>query len=474
VVGEADKLLERLDPVADDAIRVAAILWTWLDSRRRMLGGLQRKPPEIRADGLKLPPFERIGEDERKHLKAASIATAAELLVRIDKLLTQRPPYGMHRVKSADGDDVIVMWKQAPLMRKLRDDLEPPSAVEQPALTALAPRLVVCQLESRQVRLESVRTVGPSWRAALAGLEQGCAHETLSIHLDCLGDAGLEPSGDGIPGWTTDGKFALGWFDEACLDRKIEACCEAAAVDAIREAAEPHAVLVLPELVATAGIERKITAALDELNERGRSPALTVVGLYHRFPETEELLEPAEQDLVGDAPLSKRVNEAVVFGPDGNELWRHRKLSAAEAPANGRLAPAATTSPVTEDIAPGRELRLVDSPIGWIALLICIDVFAEHLAPRLERCGADVLLVPSLSPTIHRHRNALQLLVQRLWGLAFVCNRAPCRPEQGGSRWNEPENRSFWAIARYPPKDRLPTAGSTSLVFRLDKEIVKR
>ena len=474
MVGEADKLLERLDPVADDAIRVAAILWTWLDSRRRMLGGLQRKPPEIRADGLKLPPFERIGEDERKHLKAASIATAAELLVRIDKLLTQRPPYGMHRVKSADGDDVIVMWKRAPLMRKLREDLEPPSAVEQPSLTALAPRLVVCQLESRQVRLESVRTVGLSWRAALAGLEQGCAHHTLSIHLDCLGDAGLEPSRDGIPGWTTDGKITRGWFDEACLNREIEASCEAAAVDAIRGAAEPHAVLVLPELVATAGIERKIAVALEELNEEGRSPALTIVGLYHRFPETEELLEPAEQALVGDAPLSKRVNEAVVLGPDGRELWRHRKLSVAEAVSNGRLGPSATASRVSEDITPGRTLGLVDSPIGWIAVLICIDVFAGHLGLRLEESGADVLLVPSLSPTVHRHRNAVQLLVQRLWGAGFVCNRAPSRPGNGGSRWNEPENRSFWAIARYPPKDRLPNAGRTSIVFRLDKEIGKR
>jgi predicted amidohydrolase len=468
-----DKLLERLDPVADDAIRVAAILWTWLDSHRMTLGKLRRKPLEIRTDSLKLDRFERVGEHERERIRESPITAAAELLVRIDKLLTQEPPHGMHRVKSFDGDDVVVMWKEAPLMFKLGEH-EPPSAVEQPSLTALAPRLTVCPLECRQVRLESVRTAGPSWRAAFAALEQGLAHDTLSIHLNCLGDAGLEPSHDGIPGWTTDGKFAVGWFDEARLKREIEACCEATVADAVQDAAEPHAVLVLPELVATAGIEHRITATLQELNEQGRSPALTIVGLYHRFPKTEEPLEPSERALVGEAALSKRVNEAVVLGPDGRELWRHRKLSLAEVHANGHLASQPAKPAVTEDITPGRTLRLADSPIGWLALLICIDVFAEHLGQRLERSGADVLLVPSLSPTVHRHRNSLQLLVQKLWGAAFVCNRAPSRPESGGSRWNDPDNRSFGAIARYPPLECLPDPGSTSIVFRLNEEVARR
>jgi predicted amidohydrolase len=473
--GAADRLLQVLDPVADDAIRVAAILWTWLDQNRMLLGSLRRKPLKIRADSLKLDRFERIGEHERKRIRASPISAAAELLVRIHTRLIQEPPHGMHRVKSVDGDDVIVMWKLAPLMFKLHEP-KPPSAVEQPSLTALAPQLVVCPLECRKkVRLESVRTVGPSWRAAFAALEQGCAHDTLSIHLDSLGDAGLEPSQDGIPGWVTDDEFAVGWFDETCLEREIEACCEEAVADAIQRAADPHAVLVLPELVATAGIEHRITVTLQELNEQGQSPALTVVGLYHRASELEELLEPAERASIGEAALAKHVNEAIVLGPDGRELWRHRKLSAAEAHTNGRpTSLPAKPAAVTEDIAPGRTLQLADSPIGWLALLICIDVFAEHLSQRLERSGADVLLVPSLSPTVHRHRNSVQLLVQRLWGAAFVCNRAPSRPKGGGSRWNHPENRSFWAIARYPPTERLPHPGSTSIVFRLDEEILAR
>ncbi|MGO9320371.1 MAG: hypothetical protein ACLQBY_06175 [Solirubrobacteraceae bacterium] len=464
---EAEQLLERLEPVADDAIRVAAILWTWLDSRRMTLGKLRRKPPEIRADGLTLPPFERIGTHERARLLEAPIPAAAELLVRIDKRLTGDPPEGIHEAKGADGEDVIVMWKRAPLMQALRADVAPPSADEQPSLSTLAPRLVVCPRECRQVTLAEIHPDDKSWRAVCAALEKACANATLSVHLDCLGDAGLESSTDGIPGWTTDSSLAVGWFDEDNLDPVAESDCKDAAVRAVRDAAEPGAVLVLPELAATQDVEEAIVRTLRELHQQHRAPALTVIGLYHRFPAAPEPIAAAERALLGDAELSGRVNEAIVLGPDGCELWRHRKLSAAQAQSAAGAEPPPGMPAPTEDITLGDTLRFASSPIGRLAVLICIDAFAEHLWQRLVQCGVDVLLVPSLSPTVHRHANALQLLVQKLWGAAFVCNRAPERAVGDASRWDEPYNRSFWAFARHPLDKQQIGDGITSVVFRL-------
>jgi predicted amidohydrolase len=464
-------MLSALEPVADDAIRVAAILWTWLEQYPLKLSELGRKPPKIRAEALELDAFELVGADERARLEDAPIPAAAELLVRVDKRLTQDPPHGMHRVKAVDGHDVLVMWKRANLMRRLRDDQEPPAVLEQPSLTRLAPRLVVCPVECGEVVLGKAPASGIVWNAACDLLEQGCAYGTLSFHLDCLGDAGLEPSEDGIPGWTTDEDRAAGCFDEQALDPTVEQDCTAAAVSAVREVAGRAAVLVLPELLATSRVELQIAETVRELNERGEAPALTVFGLYHRVPDDLGAAHTDRDALLGGEELAKRVNEAVVLGPDGSELWRHRKLSAAQMQAEEDESAEDESAPVdeltpTEDIRPGRRLQLADSPIGWIAVLICMDAFAERLGQRLERCGADVLLVPSLSPTVHRHRNSLQALVQRLWGIALVCNRAPLRPN-AGSRWDEAKNRSFWAIARFPPQEPVPAAGSTSVILDL-------
>ena len=106
--------------------------------------------------------------------------------------------------------------------------------------------------------------------------------------------------------------------------------------------------------------------------------------------------------------------------------------------------------------------------------MICLDAFHQKVRDRIEHSPAEVLLVPSLSPSVHRHRDSLQQLVQVLWGVAFVCNRSPYgkssphNPEQV-SVWNDKGNRSFWVLQRANlPRPRAKAKGAyPSFVFRL-------
>jgi hypothetical protein len=185
------------------------------------------------------------------------------------------------------------------------------------------------------------------------------------------------------------------------------------------------------------------------------------VGLYHLTPDDEP---DTDASLLGDAKLAERVNEAVVLGPDGTELWRQRKLSRAEGPRPG------SDERYLEHIRLGKELKVIQTPIGIVSVVICLDVFADHLARRLASSPIDVLLIPSLSPKVERHRWALQRLVQTLWGIGFVCNRTP------DGRWNGYEHRSFWAVHReaYHVPDELAETSHPSFVFKLAAERERR
>jgi hypothetical protein len=123
---------------------------------------------------------------------------------------------------------------------------------------------------------------------------------------------------------------------------------------------------------------------------------------------------------------------------------------------------------------------------------ICLDLFTSISEERIRRSPAEVLVVPSLSPTLTRHRIAMRSLVERLWAIGFVCNRAPgdtsanpdCpnaptgnakNPPDDGSVWNEEANRSFWMSQREPDAsfERRPAGAHHSFVFRLSEAIEK-
>jgi predicted amidohydrolase len=444
----AAELIHALRDAGEDRVRIIAGLWTWLDQHLTTLGSLREKIPAIRRAALGDPPFDRVGDDLYRELVEDAVPVAARLLARICRDLGPvRAPIAERSV-GYDGAEVIVAWRSSELVGALSDNEFPPSAVEHPSLTTLAPTLLVSPVSLDGIELEITRPRGAAWGLVSAVLAASFSGEgepsDFAIHLDALGAHGMS-------GWVSDEAAGVGHFDVAEIDVADEQRCAEAAREAVREAAGPASILVLPELAAT---EAVATAIAEQLCDLADAPLLTVVGLYHAKVEEEE-------EGGRDARLSPYVNEAVVYGPDGVELWRHRKLCCAE----GEMVEGGPS--LCEDIRLGTRLTVVPTPIGNIAVLICLDAFADHARARIAASPADLLLVPSLSPTVHRHRNSLQHLVQLLFGTAFVCNRSP-RRDLEATVWNAESNRSFWAIQRRPLTDPVHREDDhhPSFVFR--------
>ena len=174
------------------------------------------------------------------------------------------------------------------------------------------------------------------------------------------------------------------------------------------------------------------------LRRERNAPALTIVGLYHLSAKDDE----ETYALVAEEKLAGHLNEAAVLGPDGKELWRHRKLSCAEGKMKG------SDSKVIEDIRPGKRMEFVPTALGNLAVLICLDAIAPQARERFVKGPANVLFVPSLSPSVRRHRNSILHLVEVTWAAAFVCNRSPDQT-LGRDAWNAEKARSFWGHQRH-------------------------
>jgi hypothetical protein len=433
-VDEGKALVEALREAGDETTRVVAVLWTWLERHLLELGSLREKLPGIRISvNEENRPFEGLSGGLLEWVDEAPLRNGAALLARID-LTYGKPSQGLMAFSEGfEGEEVLVAWRRTDLVRKTSEHDHPPSADEYPSLTTLAPSLLVCPVLAGGIRLRPrslERPEGELVRNALEDAMRGVS-PPLEVHLDSLGTSGLPVK------WDIDNRFGLAALIEGMEEEGKPAESEQAVRGAVRAAAGSARILVLPELVAS---EATLAAIRDELIEMdGEGPALTVLGLYHRAgTETEE-----DSDLLKGEALGHYVNEAVVLGPFGEMLWDHRKFTSAgetvESEDGDRY--------VVEDIRLGRHLTVVDTPLGIIAVPICLDTFAAHGRERLERSPANILLVPSLSRNVKRHRASLGLLVQVLWGLAFVCNRWLIW-EQGETNWNGPDNRSFWAIQR--------------------------
>jgi hypothetical protein len=441
---------------APDLTHVVAVLWTWLEERMPQYGSLKASGVTIRTAARRRLPFAGLDEHELERLRRDPYQGAAELLSRVARAL--QPVGGAASAERAvgfDGADVIVIWKHPDFSLKVGAAHDPPSAAEHPSLEALAPRLTVQKRKVAGLALAVEQPGGDEWTAARLALLAGMGEfPTLSVHLDPLEHHGLT-------GWTQiDGDPPVGWFDEHAID----ADDQEAAVMAV-EAATEHtaamkrpAILVLPELAATPTIRVALETAI---GNSSAPPALTVVGLYHGDAPDDAI----DRTSFGEADVAGHVNDAVVLGPRGGVLWQHRKLSKAYGIAkNG-------ADPPVEDIVLSDTVTIVSTPVGIVAVAICLDSFQKQARERYMTSGADVVLVPSLSPKAFRHRDSLQQLVQATGGCAFICNRgfhAPKRTVQ--EIWNHEENRSFWTLQRRPialPAPWRPVA-HPSFVFTID------
>jgi len=162
------------------------------------------------------------------------------------------------------------------------------------------------------------------------------------------------------------------------------------AVDAAKK--EKAAVLILPEL-SMAMDDVPILRNMLSTHAYGEFPILTIAGLEHR-PD-------------GDAD----VNEALLLGPTGKVLLTHRKLTRYR------------RGDVQERIKTGTTISVLESPIGNITLLICLDLFNDTVQPIVTASHANVMLVPSLSESTTAHMNAAYGYLGSNFAATMVTNR---------------------------------------------------
>lgn len=208
-----------------------------------------------------------------------------------------------------------------------------------------------------------------------------------------------------------EGMFDVGPTSPTGDEELLQECAAAA-----RAASDVGAsILVLPELFIPSGA---LDQTIDAVTSVPRPPPLTVVGLAHQVQSEGE----------------GRLNEAVVFGQDRSVLWRHTKTHRYQGKDGG---------PIGEVLVPGVSLSLRWTELGWVALAICLELFAPDSKQALSDAAPRLVMVPSLSPTVSAHLSAAKDL--SLLGTACAVANWPIdrqAPIEGGKHpfpfvWDE-------------------------------------
>lgn len=112
-------------------------------------------------------------------------------------------------------------------------------------------------------------------------------------------------------------------------------------------------------------------------------------------------------------------------------------------------------------IAPGAALRLFDTALGLIGVVICYDSEFPLLARALVAAGADVLLVPSCTDTIHGYwRVRIGAQARALEGQCFTVQS----PTVGTAEWSPAVDANRGAAGVFGPPDRgMPEDGVIAL-----------
>lgn len=216
-------------------------------------------------------------------------------------------------------------------------------------------------------------------------------------------------------------------------------------VDEIEEAfaaarKEEATILILPELVIPPTVEERIHGILEGHGREGY-PMLTVFGCCHCQSEDDPRID---------------VNEAVVLGPDGTELHRHRKLAAFTDRERG----------IAERIKVGDRLSVLETRLGNLVPLICLDLPNVAILDLLKKTHGNVLLTPSLSPQTSAHDSAAKQLQIEQLASTFVCNRRfdqqPTADSPSGTSFFRVPRAKDAHVAHFPKHAKRP-----NLLFKL-------
>ncbi len=180
---------------------------------------------------------------------------------------------------------------------------------------------------------------------------------------------------------------------------------------------ERIAVLVLPELTIDSNLLNVVKNWLRKVNSKklaadGSGLLLVAAGSFH----------------MGDTPHD-RFNLSTLLNHGGKVLLEHRKMKNFEitkedVKAAPSLQQTLKISPEGghERIRLSKTLNCIDTPLGRIAVCICIDYFHEDTRSALQNSRANLFLVPTMSPTVDKFHNTAKSLGDTNLSAAFIAN----------------------------------------------------
>ncbi len=170
------------------------------------------------------------------------------------------------------------------------------------------------------------------------------------------------------------------------------------------------ALVSLPEMWTCLGADRETKLAQSESLPAPGSQA--GAGPVYRFLSgaARRLGVTLHGGSIGERDGDTLFNTTLVFGPDGAEIARYRKMHLFDAVTPGGQG-------YRESSLFGAGERVVTCPIAWpggravLGLSICYDLRFPELFGALRRSGADVILVPSAF-TVETGRDHWEVLLR--------------------------------------------------------------
>jgi len=196
--------------------------------------------------------------------------------------------------------------------------------------------------------------------------------------------------------------------------------------------------LIFPELAIPPATQNEIRKIL-QTNGLAGYPFLTLFGCCHR-----------------KASEGGDLNEGILLGPDGKTLHCHEKLAAFT-----RIVTRNRTIIKGEQLKAGTTVSILESPLGNLSPLICLDFIHKPLYQVLISTHANLFAVPSLSDTTSAHRVAAKNLQAENLASSFVCNRAFDGPSDEATSFVQLPFKEGKHIRREP----------SFLLFSLDPEL---
>jgi hypothetical protein len=423
-----DDLLRRLEdlkPMTPAACLV--LLWTYFEDDRVGLSSVEDLVRARWRYAVLLPEHDQIHGPARALLAAAledlrSQSDSGEFdllalrwLKGLDRLLNEGNPqdFEIGRFTGFDGRPYAVRGRNAFLANHFEKTGHQVrwAAHQGLSLAAYCRHFMVVPGEVQGIRIRAVSAWGSSHLQDRLYAER----ESLRIMLWPLQTPPDYPGLDALNAKVPPDRIVLDEIrNEPELQEEI-----AAAVRVARQ--ERVTLLIFPELAVPPATEERIRRDLARHGVDGH-PVLTLFGCCHR---------PSSQG-------NLHLNEAVLLGPDGSEIHRHRKLAPF---TDYRFGEA---HPVGEVLETGKAFTVLESAIGNLAPLICIDLLNDEVKEVVRRSHGNLFPVPSFSKETKAHRHAAITLQVRARAGTFVCNR-----------WTTPLSKDTTSFYRIPRQDGL-------------------